>query len=481
MKYTSLYKRVNNPLDDQNVMKALLDAYATGNVFYDELTKVGVGHQQMRFNVAARDDLHASIFNAWRKQMLSITKEQYEDAIKRKLYDKDIFKLLEYLKKIPRVHTKKEADQYLNVSHEDKELEQAMEKYRWDSIGEFSGWTHIHSRYITGKKVVAPTVEHRLYINTEPTDLHQMSKIFLTKCAKYNMPFYFKISEYERRDDSIVIYSDTTNLPKYIEILEEIEKEHPDLVSRCGKPPVLCGTINKWIGYGSEPLETGKKESFNSKRANSIEKAIEEEVRQWFKENKKSRVKDKSGEVSLYEYLCQQIVKSKIEKMTELKNKYPTSPAYKYTNAELTNPAFRKKLEKAVASQAYILMNNFINGEKSSTVIETQLNERTKVSIYGSDVVKTMKKFLPAIMKYDPAIVERIKERIKKDAITIGVDPNKYCFDTKNVELLANQEVQQASKPVEETKESTYKPMTDEEILAAQKKLAAIPVAKPKK
>lgn len=248
MKYTSIYTRVNNPLDDNGVMKSLITAYSTGKDFYDELTKVGAGHKQMRYNVEASDDLHATIFNAWKNQMLSISREDYEDAVKRKLYDSDIFKLIAYLKTVPKVHTKQEANKYLNLICEDKELQGAMEKYRWDSIGEFSGWTHIHSRYITGKKVASPSIEHRLYINTQSTDLHRMAKILLSKCAKYNMPFYFKISEYECRDDNIVIYSDTKCLPKYISILEEIEKEHPDLVQRCGKPPVLCGTISNWIG-----------------------------------------------------------------------------------------------------------------------------------------------------------------------------------------------------------------------------------------
>lgn len=483
MEYTSIYKKVNNPLDDNSVIKSLILAYSTGRDFYDELTKVGAGHKEMRYNIADSDDLHASIFNAWRKQMLSISRENYEDAIKRGLYDKDIYKLLAYLKNVPIVHTKKEANKYLNLVCEDKELERAMEKYRWDSIGEFSGWTHIHARYITGKKVVIPDVEHRLYINTQSTDLHKMAKLLLTKCAKYNMPFYFKISEYECRDDNIVIYSDTKHLPQYIRILEEIEKEHPDLVERCGKPPVLCGTIGKWIGYGSEPLDKETKESFNSKRAASIEAAINEELKEWFKTNIKSRVRDGSTEISLYEYLCKQIAKTKIDKMIEMKQKYPNSMAYKYSLEEVSSPVFKARLEKAVAEKAHILMKNFILGKKNETVIEAELNSDYIVKLYGSDVVKEMKMFLPAIVKSDSSIVDKIKARIVEDAKRIGVDPKKYCFDTRNVQLLASEEVEQASTSETKTESTpyTYKPMTDAEILASQKKLAFIPNAKPKK
>lgn len=475
MEYIDLYHRISNPLNDNSVLKALIKAYSTGNDFYSELTKSSSGYKEMRYSIADSDDLHATIFNAWKNQLLSISKELYDDAIKRKLYDKDIYKLLDFLRTVPKVKTKKEANKYLNLTCEDKELQNAMERYRWDSIGEFSGWTHIHSRYITGKKVVVPSIEHRLYLNTASMDLHKMSKLLLTKCVKYNMPFYFKISEYECRDDNIVIYSDTKHLTQYIKILEEIKKENPEIVKRCGKPPVLCGNIDGWIGYGSEPLDEGEKESFNSKRASSIETAIEQELKDWFRKNIKSRVKDGNSETSLYEYLCKQIAKTKIDRMIECKQKYPNSLSYKYTLEEVTSSKFKAKVEKAVVENAHILMKNFLHGKKNETTIEIVLNSGTTEKIYGSNVVKEMKKFLPAIVKSDPEIVTRIKSRIESDADRIGIDSRKYCFDKRNVELLAEQEVATASKPEEQKQpvQYTYKPMTEEEILASQRKLAA--------
>ena len=100
-----------------------------------------------------------------------------------------------------------------------------------------------------------------------------------------------------------------------------------------------------------------------------------------------------------------------------------------------------------------------------------------------------------------PGISDKTKESIKKfpymnlrDLTVTVFDhinqkkyefkiPKKYCFDTRNVQLLASEDVEQASTSEAKTESTpyTYKPMTDAEILASQKKLAFIPNAKPKK
>ena len=60
------------------------------------------------------------------------------------------------------------------------------------------------------------------------------------------------------------------NLLKYINILQEIAKENPEIIQRCGKPPILTGKIDGWIGIGDEPpKKNGKNQSYNSLRADT--------------------------------------------------------------------------------------------------------------------------------------------------------------------------------------------------------------------
>lgn len=109
MKYLNFYNRIQNPLDEEKVLEELISAYSEGHGFYSELTKRNSKNKPRRYNPPDCDDLHAFLFNTWKKEMLSITREQYEQAIKDKLYDNDIFKFVRYLSTVPDVKTKKKS------------------------------------------------------------------------------------------------------------------------------------------------------------------------------------------------------------------------------------------------------------------------------------------------------------------------------------------------------------------------------------
>jgi hypothetical protein len=506
MKYTTIYDKITNPLDNPQVLEQLIEAYSEGSSFYSALTNRFSKNKKLLYSKQARDELHSSIFNRWKKELLSITTEQYKQAIKDKLYKPNIFKLISFLRTVPDVKTEKEANDILNKTYQDKELEEAIEEYRWDSIGAFSGWTHISERYINGKKTITPKIEHRLYINTDLMDVHNMSKIFMDKCHAKKLPFYFKIGECDRRDDNIVIYSDTKLLPHYLGILKEIEDEYPDLVRRCGKPPVLSGVIRNWIGYGSEPIQLSGKESFNGIRSKSIEKSIDEELIEWYRNHKNTTITTQGQTISLQEYLVRQVVKNKIKKMIDYKRRNPNNKYIKYTETEIQSKEFAIKMANLVRTQMPSIFNDYINGKKTSVKIEVPIKQDVNATLYSSDIVAEFKRFISIIKSNDSDFIKRVKQRILADAINNGIDPNKYCFDIANVELLRRMDDEQAKsrtvrqeqqakqkseKPVEnrETKQkdttgsrenyhrpaetrTPYKPMTDEEIRESQRKLA---------
>ena len=502
MKYLNFYNRIQNPLDDEKVLEELISAYSEGHGFYSELTKRNSKNKPRRYNPSACDDLHAFLFNTWKKEMLSITREQYEQAIKDKLYDNDIFKFVRYLSTVPDVKTKKEATQILEQQFKDKELGDAMEKYRWDAIDLYGSWTHIHSRYVHAKKVKSNPIEHRLYLNMAPTDVHTMSKIFLEKCIAKRIPYYFKISEYGLRDDNIVIYSDTKMLPKFLSVLKEIEQEYPQLIERAGKPPILTGKIRNWIGYGSEPLNETGKSSFNSVRADSIEQAIKKELISWYKDNIKGSVVVNGKQISIVDYICRNVVLDQLNSMAKTVERCPNSKHIKYNKNDITNPVFTQRLERAIKGQANKVIGEFLREENTSGCIEVKVNDGCTISVYGSSIVKELKSFISTINANDPNFKNRIKARIKIAAKNSGIDPEKYCFDKANVDLLIKAEESENSsssglkkEPVnsqstrpqprqqEQAQEdevyhrpagtpTNYRPMSDAEILVAQLKLA---------
>ena len=82
MKYTLFYDKIKNPLDDQEVINQLIDAYTEPKSFYSALTNRYSKAKERKLNLSDCDELYASLFNRWKKELFLITRNQYELAIK---------------------------------------------------------------------------------------------------------------------------------------------------------------------------------------------------------------------------------------------------------------------------------------------------------------------------------------------------------------------------------------------------------------
>ena len=238
------------------------------------------------------------------------------------LLDDQINTLKKYLETVSDVTTEEEYKrEHMRMFKED-ELESALDKYHWSSYGAYSSWAHINSRYLNGQRNWDFPVEHRLYLNVSGVDVYKIINQFMKKCDENNLIYYFKFTSFADRDDTIVVYSDTERLPWYIEILQEIEKENPDIVERSNHPPILSGKIDEFIGYGSEPAKNKTRQSFNEKREKCVVAAFEETLQEWLKENRSSMITYKGVQGSLIDYLTAKAVMSNQKRLI---NRYELS------------------------------------------------------------------------------------------------------------------------------------------------------------
>jgi len=117
-------------------------------------------------------------------------------------------------------------------------------------------WYYAESRDFEGEK------NHRLYIGTQNRDTLVFARKLIEKCIDKNVPFNFKFGYDGSRSDKVVIYSTDEQLIQYIDVLNEIKQENPDLISRCSNVPVTTIPVDGWIGYGVEN-QSSKNGSFN--------------------------------------------------------------------------------------------------------------------------------------------------------------------------------------------------------------------------
>jgi len=131
---------------------------------------------------------------------------------------------------------------------------------------------HVFGYSTTNKK--RDKIEARLYLNLKSKNSAQFAIEAYKKCKEKNLPFYYKLSSADDRNDTFLFYVSYDHMPEYIEVIEEIKQEHPELFEGSEKTSKNFGTINGYIGYGEEPVirdPYGDKYSFNSLRNSAID------------------------------------------------------------------------------------------------------------------------------------------------------------------------------------------------------------------
>lgn len=278
--YKELYDSLDNTLTHE-VVKKIIEEYLKTGVIDNYLKCYNYSKVEEKINNISDveqekllsnhsiyfDKLYSMIFNEWKHTTSNLTDSQIKSMIDEGLVDDDYYEVRDYLKNAPYIEHAK--DFRSSISGNDVCSKYSKKVF----IG--NGWEHFFSRLLIYPLQEKINVEHRLYLNPFETDCYELAYLFAEKCLFRKIPFYFKMDN-SVADDKIVIYSDTEHLKKYIKLLEEIKKEHPNIVANCSKPPVLCGVIDNWIGYGSQPKQNSY--SFNSIREKIIEMVLDESI-----------------------------------------------------------------------------------------------------------------------------------------------------------------------------------------------------------
>lgn len=94
----------------------------------------------------------------------------------------------------------------------------------------------------------------KIYLNAEE-NTYKLARLFQEECERQGLNYYYKVargnmeSEYARTD-KMCIYSPYENVSNYINVIEKIKSEHPEIVF--STPPLSCGVINGYIGIGQD-------------------------------------------------------------------------------------------------------------------------------------------------------------------------------------------------------------------------------------
>ena len=429
--YHEMYEKIENPLNDDEVVRKLIEGYSDElrtKQYYNKLVQVNYKEKKYKgINMDDKDRLVSQIFNEWKND---ITKNISDEDIK-SYKNQDFVRLRECIKNIPDIKDFKENSKVFNRLTKLDKLDKDSKKTKLTDIYEdyapfFHGstWTYISHNSINPSKYKKIIVDHRLYLNTENIDTYKVMELFRNKCKERELDYHFKFSDRGDRDDTIVIYSDDRKLSKYLEILEEIKKEEPEIVKRAQTPPMLTGKIDGWIGYGSEPSldENGKNtKSFNSSRSGIIQNAISKETIKWLRENKELTKED----LGLNEYLTKQI-------SDDIKDKYNRM------DKSVDEPEFQEKLLKRLEKEIEKNKSELLEG-KFDKIKEFNIDD-INIEVDSEMIQRAFRPFSKKILKKDPSFLGKVRDAIKEEGLANGIDSEKFCFDIDKREQLFNED-----------------------------------------
>ncbi len=210
-------------------------------------------------------------YSSYEEILVSLDKLDYKNVTR----DLDNLKLYPHNQEIIQ-ETKENIKRNTNIS--DNELNDLLLLYEFKNKlrlkffgGEGIMGYHVNISNLDPNKECKQKSDIKFYINAG-TDTFEFARYFQSKCLKENIDFKYKVvdslryKEYERTD-RMCIWSSYEDAERIVNILKEIKEEHPEFNYQ--NPPILCGTIDNFIGVGQD-----FDSSFNDSMSTIIEKSI---------------------------------------------------------------------------------------------------------------------------------------------------------------------------------------------------------------
>ena len=442
-----LYSEFLNIGDSLTIDKVddILEAYASDIGFYPSIVKANCKDKKTRYlSRTYADKLFLYIYSKWKEDLIRLYKEKKFIG----QYQEMAGQIIRYLdNKKPNKY--EDVNQILNNRNIDEKTKKALNELKWNRVGVDSLWQYIHSHTVRFYPKEVKAV-HRLYINCDSTATHQITYEFIKECDNQGLPYRLKYDDIGNRSDTIVIWTNTKLLPKYVEILRKI-KQNPDIAASLYKPPILAGQIDDWIGFASEPKdENGKKTSFNKKREKHITTEINNLQKLFLK---RTIVKQR------YDYfkdilnkIIDDTVESTIKYAKDNENFYNLKG---YRIRDVKGKEFRELITKYVFNHQQDILN-YILGE-SEKIDLVMPYKKSKIIISSYDIRECVRKAFCETVKKDSRMKKIVIDQLKRTAVNYDIDTEKYFLDSDKKIILEKASKKELERTQEKLNSKTIK------------------------
>ena len=398
------YTSIKNPLDDEEVINTLLLACSNNGDFYFYLNSIN-SYGRGVYNPQEKDNFFMAVFDQLFKNADSSIKTHFKDI-------HDVSDLQKAFDSLP-----KTVDLYATVDNLN-----LYDDHYWIYVNS----NELHNDGSYSAIPLAFNVKHRLYVNIDNVDVHKLGRLFFEKCEEGDLPYKFKFTGAEERDDVFVVYSDTEHLLDYYRILTEIKKEHPELEQSISRPPIMSGVVDGWIGYGTEPQQF--EQSFNSLRCEIVNQAFNKTLYDLIINHPDLPLVVDGEETTLMDEVASRIVEDEISRLLRYE-KNELANYYGLTYSKAKSKSFINNLFSKVRSSLATPIST-ANGGLRFQDINYKYSDKNSRSIWGGQLKSMLLTIFPEVIDNHPEMKEKLKSDIRLFASKSHIDSQNFAFDT---------------------------------------------------
>lgn len=309
MNIAGFFDRLQNPLDDLNTVKKMVESYTFGDMYLNVVKRNTEGKVTSTIDTKDEDEYFSSVFNEWKNYLNNLNLASLGGLINSAKSNRELVYIRKYLKDVPDVTTRDEVERILwtECPTNLKDIIARNDPFTAPNVYPL---IYAASSFIN-VGVPSQPARHRLYLNVDSDCTYLLANKLREKCNELKLQYEYKFQPDGTRDDSFVVYCTDENLMLFIDILEKLRKDNVRLKNGIKKPPILTAVYNGWLGYGEE--KENAKSSYNDLRAKTMVGILNEEFEKWLDVAMKNNVKSGGETMSFPEYLFRRLFSKALE------------------------------------------------------------------------------------------------------------------------------------------------------------------------
>ena len=272
------------------------------------------------------------------------------------------------------------------------------------------------------------TKEFSLVLNTNYNSTMKLTKLFLKECIKQDVGYDIQFNIFGETDNSFMINCTGDNVFKYLNILNKLSKNYPNLFKDINEPGPLFSRINNKIGICSN---NGDLEDFYKNRSIDLYKSIDHIYMNYISDNYDETYLRKGKNVPIINLLTYYVT-------DEIKNELNESKLSdeEYLNKYGFNKDFFNYGEN-FRSLAHIvkdaLIDRFVNDYEDDLNIEYIAVKEGSIKLDDERVKNALRKASYDLIIDKEELQDKTIDNIYNTCRLSDIDKDNYAFDSDSV------------------------------------------------